>query len=73
MIICLKFKFSLPELIDELKKEKPEVKKADQKLVLHDKDLQKEWDEFVREEWKMEGELLSVSAAGRALIGKSNF
>ena len=48
-------------------------KKSVQKYVLNDEDLKEEWDKHVREESKLDKELLAGCEAGRAIIGNSNF
>ena len=41
--------------------------------MLNDEDLKEEWDKHVREESKLDKELLASCEAGRAIIGNSNF
>ena len=48
-------------------------KKSLQRYMLNDEDLKEEWDKHVREESKLDKELLASCEAGRAIIGNSNF
>ena len=41
--------------------------------MLNDEDLKEEWDKHVKEESKLDKELLADCEAGRAIIGNSNF
>ena len=41
--------------------------------MLNDEDLKEEWDKHVKEESKLDKELLAACEAGRAIIGNSNF